>query len=111
MRADVDLSELDPVDLAALRLAAQVMGHKAELAARPHVETFFRGLQGTVDGEISRRRQVPGGRTPTWVGELPSTEDLRLTAEYLDLLRANTLLPAPVRDAVRQLREQLGAVP
>ena len=54
----LDLSHLDTVDLQALRLGAQVMVHKAELAARPRVELFFRGLQLTVDEEIGRRRRA-----------------------------------------------------
>ena len=52
-----DLSHLDAIDLQALRLGAQVMVHKAELAARPRVELFFRGLQLTVDEELARRRR------------------------------------------------------
>ena len=119
MATRFDLSDLDGVDLSALRLGAQVMGHKAELAARPRVETFFKTLQWKVDEEIARRRREPDGKPLVSLGVLPvgaveaatvppSEEDRRLTAEYLDLLGSNDRLSPPVREAVRSLREQLG---
>lgn len=124
MATRLDLSELDQVDLAALRLGAQVMSHRAELAARPRVETFFKALQLTVDEELARRKQTPDGKPLVSVTELPladlpiaglapaaapaTDEDRRLTAEYLDLLGANERLSEPVRHAVRTLRGQLG---
>jgi hypothetical protein len=117
--ARLDLSDLDSVDLSALRLGAQVMSHKAELAARPRVETFFKGLQLTIDEEIARRKQQPDEKPLISLSMLPlaqadvaarapTDDDRRLAAEYLDLLGRNDRLSPPVRLAVRTLREQLG---
>jgi hypothetical protein len=117
--AHLDLSELDSVDLASLRLGAQVMGHKAELAARPRVEVFFKALQLTVDEELTRRKREVDDKPLVSVAQLPLTgpaeteapatpEDRQLTAELLDLLGGNERLSPPVRRAVRTLREQLG---
>jgi hypothetical protein len=115
----LDLSELDSVDLQALRLGAQVMEHKAELAARPRVEIFFKGLQLTVDEEMARRKRTPDDKPlispsmlPLGVRESaatgPTAEDRRLAAEYLDMLGANDRLSPTVRQACRTLREHLG---
>jgi hypothetical protein len=115
----LDLSDLDAVDLQSLRLGAQVMSHKAELAARPRVEIFFKGLQLTVDEELARRKRAPDDkplvspstlplRVPDPAAEGAVEADRRLAAEYLDLLGANDRLSLSVRQAVRTLREQLG---
>ena len=121
----LDLSDLDSIDLQALRLGAQVMEHKAELAEHPRVEFFFKGLQLTVDEELARRKRVPddkplisaaalplagigadpGGVAPT---PNPTEDDRRLAAEYLDLLGANERLSPSVREACRTLRQHLG---
>jgi hypothetical protein len=118
MTTRFDLSDLDGVDLSALRLGAQVMSHKAELASRPRVETFFKTLQSKVDEEIARRRREPDGKPLLSLNVLPidvaaaeappTDEDRQLTAEYLDLLGSNVRLSPPVREAVRSLREALG---
>jgi hypothetical protein len=118
----LDLSDLDALDLQSLRLGAQVMEHKAELAAHPRVEFFFKGLQLTVDEELARRKSVPDDKPLVTLDALPlppagagiapaatpSQEDRRLAAEYLDLLEANDRLSVPVRLACRTLREHLG---
>ena len=118
--SSLDLSALDGVDLQSLRLGAQIMGHKAELAERPRVETFFKGLQLTVDAELARRKREPDDKPLVSVSALPllqqdaagraaaTDEDRRLTAELLDLLGGNERLSPPVRHAVRTLREHLG---
>lgn len=119
MTRPLDLTDLDGVDLTALRLGAQVMSHKAELAERPRVETFFKGLQWKVDEEIARRRSEPDAKPLIGLGALPvvtvdaaasppTEDDRRLAAEYLELLGANDRLSPSVRDACRTLREQLG---
>lgn len=119
MAQALDLSDLDGVDLTALRLGAQVMSHKAELAARPRVETFFKTLQWKVDEEIARRRQDIERKPLASLGLLPvaaaeaaqppaTAEDRQLTAEYLDLLGSNDRLSPSVRHAFRTLRELLG---
>ena len=115
----LDLSDLDSIDLQALRLGAQVMSHKAELAARPRGETFFKGLQLRVDEELARRKQAPDHKPLISLSVLPlaiddaaitppTEEDRRLAAEYLELLGANDRLSATVRDACRTLRQHLG---
>jgi len=117
----LDLSSLDTVDLQALRLGAQVMKQKAEYAARPRVEVYFKGLQLTVDSELARRKSASDDKPLVAAAELPpigssdtaaharaaSAEDRRLAAEYLDLLEANDRLSPSVREACRTLREQL----
>jgi hypothetical protein len=116
--AGVDLSELDSVDLASLRLGAQVMSHKAELAVRPRVESFFKALLLTVDEELARRNQAPDDIPLVSPADLPlagvapglqpaTDEDRRLTVEYLDLLHGNERLSDPVRHAVRTLRDRV----
>jgi hypothetical protein len=126
MAASFDLSELDGVDLSALRLGAQVMTHKAQLAARPRVESFFKTLQVTVDEELARRKRDPDDKPLVSLAALPlvgdprspadadadpvtdpTDDDRRLAADYLDLLQTNIRLSEPVRAAVRSLREQL----
>jgi hypothetical protein len=95
------------------------MGHKAELASRPRVETFFKGLQWKVDEELARRRREPDTKPLIGLGTLPiltgdaatppsTDEDRRIAAEYLEILGANDRLSPSVRDACRTLREQLG---
>jgi len=114
-----DLTELDAVDLDALRLGAQVMTHKAQLAARPRVEVFFKTLQATVDEEVARRRLNADEKPLVAVADLPVVtgamaaeveavaEDRQLAADYLDLLGTNIRLSEPVRHAVRTLRDNL----
>ena len=119
MARTLDLTDLDGVDLTSLRLGAQIMSHKAELASRPRVETFFKGLQWKVDEEIARRRREPDTKALIGLGTLPivttdaaasppTEDDRRLAAEYLEILGANDRLSPSVRDACRTLREQLG---
>ena len=126
----LDLSGLGLLDLQALRLGAQVMGHKAMLAERPRVEGYFSRLLFTLEAEVSQRRGVPDGWplvSPSTLAlgapdagpqaggteaELPAkrlalVEDRRVAAEYLDLLGANDSLSDAVREAVRALRESL----
>src|SRR6185369_81821 len=95
------------------------MSHKAELAERPRVETFFKGLQLRVDEELARRKQAPDDKPLISLSALPlaiddaaitppTEEDRRLAAEYLELLGANDRLSATVRDTCRTLRQHLG---
>lgn len=109
-----DLSRLSTSDLRALRLGAEVMGHKAVRDNRPLVADYFRGLEGTL-----RLRISGGGRS---IGDGPAhgdgtpvlapsadAADRRLLAEYLDLLAQNERLTPAVRDVCRQLRARDGA--
>lgn len=129
-----DLSGLGVPDLQALRLGAQVMGHRAMLAQRPRVESYFARLQFNLETEMSQRNGAPdvspivspivspstlalGARDAgTEAGDpegfalanrLALVEDRCLAAEYLDLLGANDGLSDGVRQAVRALRERL----
>ena len=101
------LAELATADLFALRLAAQVMRHKAELDSRPLVADYFARLGNVATGELALRgealRVIPA---PTVLGLAPAAdaEDRRMLAEYLTLLVANERLSQALRDVSRQLR-------
>ncbi len=114
--AELDLAALDTVDLAALRLGAQVMGYKAGLAGRPRVEVFFGAIRVGVDTELARRGRSSDGleilplivRMPSAVeGPAATSEDRAVAAEYLALLCANPRLSEGVRAACETLRVQL----
>jgi hypothetical protein len=102
----LELDRLSADDLAALRLSAQVMAHRAALAGLPRVEMFFERLQAEADAETAARAQLgsraAGGTNPWLVGGLSST-DQQAVADYLGLLADNTALPATLRDLVRHL--------
>jgi len=101
------LDDLATADLHALRLAAQVMRHKAELDSRPLVADYFARLGYVATGELAKRgealRVIP---TPTPLGLAPGAdaEDRRVLGEYLTLLVANERLSQALRDVSRQLR-------
>lgn len=101
------LGDLETADLHALRLAAQVMQHKAELDNRPQVADYFGRLGNVATSVLAGRgealRVIP---TPTTLGLAPAAdaEDRRVLGEYLTLLVANERLPQALRDVSRQLR-------
>lgn len=101
------LSGLASADLQALRLAAQVMRHKAELDDRPLVADYFARLGGASTAQLASRgeafRVVPG---VSRLGLDPAAddEDRRLLAEYFGLLIGNERLSAPLREVSRSLR-------
>ena len=103
------LASLPTADLHALRLAAQVMRHKAELDERPRVADYFARLGLASTGELASRgeafRVVPA---ETRLGLDPSADadDHRLLAESLSLLVANDRLSRPLRDLSRDLRSR-----
>ena len=116
------LSELTPAELAALRLAAQVMSHRALLAGTPAAALYFDSLATAVDGEQAARAQTPqrGGPeaasdirrdadgvapavTPLLIESGRGDEDRRVIGEYLALLATNERLPAAVRDVCHAL--------
>ena len=113
--AVLDLSTLEPADLRALRLGAQVMSHKAALEQRPRVGVVFAALSAGVEAELARRDQACPEGTGSVI--LPfaeredrlveAGEDRRLLGEYLDLLCANAGLSAAVRGAYDVIRDQL----
>ena len=108
MGADLalDLDGLSADDLAALRLSAQVMAHRAALAGLPRVEMFFERLEAEAEAEAAARSQL-GARAdraanPWLAGGLSGTDHATI-AEYLELLANNTALPQTLRDLVRRL--------
>ena len=107
MAADPHLADLPTTDLHALRLAAQVMRHKAELGGRMAIAGYFARLFEASLVELAARGE--GARVLTLaapVGLPPEAgrEDRRLLAEYLGLLIANEQLSARLRSALRGLR-------
>ena len=101
------LGDLETADLHALRLAAQVMRHKAELDSRPMVADYFARLGYVATGELARRGEalsVIPSSTPLGLAPGADAEDRRVLGEYLTLLVANERLPQALRDVSRQLR-------
>jgi len=111
---ELDLSGFASADLRALRLGAQIMGHRASLAARPHVAAFFAELEGILAIELrtaadaarqARRITLKFGEGIGRSG-VP-IEDRRLLAECLDLLGDNLALSPVVRLASASMGDQL----
>ncbi len=103
---EVELSTLTADDLAALRLAAQVMGHRAHLAGRPHVGLYFDGLESAVMAEQAARAQIGDVNVSTTAAmvAVPGADDRRLIGEYLELLVDNVGLSDNVRRLCAGLR-------
>ncbi len=116
---DLDLSVLDAEDLRALRLGAQVLGHRAALEARPRVATFFAALTSGADTALARRGRSDGAWSERITlmldepGDEPdgSVEDRRLLVEYVNLLGGNSRLTDGVRRVFMSLGERLFAPP
>jgi hypothetical protein len=109
---ETDASLLVPLataDLHALRLAAQVMQHKAQLDDRPHVADYFARLGTASTGELATRgeafRVVPPV-TELGLDPAADAEDHRLLAEYLGLLIGNERLSPSLREISRSLRSR-----
>lgn len=101
------LAELGVADVFALRLAAQVMRHKAELDSHPLVADYFVRLGDVATGELAVRGDalsVIPAAAPVGLAPDANAEDRRVLGEYLTLLVANDRLPAALRDLSRQLR-------
>lgn len=93
-------------DLEALRLASQVLAHKAALAALPRVEMFFAAIEAEVAAEAAARGQrgQPGVESADPWRTAPLTPTDRATIRaYLELLRDNERLSAAVREYARAL--------
>lgn len=109
---DGDASLLTPLataDLHALRLAAQVMQHKAQLDGRPIVADYFTRLGNASTGELATRGEAFRVVPPvTQLGLDPAAdaEDHRLLAEYLGMLVGNEWLSAALREVSRSLRSR-----
>jgi hypothetical protein len=112
---EIDLSGFALADLRVLRLSAQIMGHRASLAARPEVGAFFAQLEGQLALELCRgdadaARQVRPITLTFGEGTArpgAAIGDRRLLAECLDLLADNIGLSTPVRRACASMGEQL----
>lgn len=103
------LRGLATADLHALRLAAQVMRHKAELDERPLVTDYFVRLDHASTGELATRGEALRVIPPTdRLGLDPAAgpEDRRLLAEYLGMLIGNERLSPALRELSRQLRSR-----
>jgi hypothetical protein len=101
------LTGLSDADLLGLRLAAQVLRHKAELDDRPYVASYFAGLEESVQGELASRItgiRTAAGQLGLALGNGGDAEDRRLVSEYLTLLVANEHLSPSLRAACRTLR-------
>jgi hypothetical protein len=114
------LADLSPGDLAALRLGAQVMAHRAALAGLPRVAHFFEGIEAETiaeqaatgqRGHVSAADRLPANGLPANVWVIPIVGDTPMVSEgdrreigaYLELLAANEALPQPVRAWCRGL--------
>jgi hypothetical protein len=101
------LGALPTADLHALRLAAQVMRHKAQLDDRPFVADYFARLDDASTGELAERGEAFRVIAPIpqlGLDARADAEDHRLLAEYLGLLVGNDRLSAALRDVSRNLR-------
>jgi hypothetical protein len=103
-----EIGRLSEPDLQALRLGAEVMGHKARAENRPLVADYFRRLEDTLRARIAGGDSADGGPLPG-VDPSADTADRALIADYLGLLATNERLSPAVRDVCRQLRARDGA--
>lgn len=117
-RPAADLTTLTVDDLAALRLAAQVMAHRAQLAGRPQVGLYFESLESGVMAEQAARSQIPRPSNEAMAGSTPGagialfapisgTPDVQLANEYLELLSSNVGLSPAVRAYCLQLQRTI----
>lgn len=107
MAADPLLGDLAPADLHSLRLAAQVLRHKAEIERRDLLADYFARLADYSLVELAARGEgVMILTAPPKLGLAPAAdrEDRRLLAEFLGLLIANEHLSGSLRTALRGLR-------
>ena len=100
------LEGLTAEDLAALRLSAQVMAHRAALAGLPRVAMFFERLEAEADAEAAARGQR-GARSSSdlnpWRVAGMTAADRAAIVDHAELLAANPGLPPAVREYARQL--------
>jgi hypothetical protein len=111
LSAEDRLTALADADLVALRLGAQVLAHKAELADRGFVAAYFGLIERSVMAELASRTRgmrAVTERPEVTLGDVADAEDRRLTAEYLGLLVANERLSPQLRDLCRVLRARDG---
>lgn len=102
------LSHLTADDLADLRLAAQIMAHRAQLSGRLSVVLYFDALEAAILAAEAARGQIGSAGPSGSLDPAPSSlsaghEDDLLIRESLDLLANNERLPVSVRDVFSQL--------
>jgi hypothetical protein len=105
------LDSLTVGELAALRLSAQVMAHKADLGGSQSARLFFESLESAVMAEQAGRSQSESGKavdaSSASVGNLlrlpASQSDRDVITDSLELLAANERLAPAVRLFCRRL--------
>jgi hypothetical protein len=105
-KAAPTLDGLALADLETLRLASQVLAHKAALADMPRVEMFFTTIEAEVAAEGAARGQRGrrGDETADpWKSAPLTPVDRAAIAAYLELLAGNDRLAPAVRDYARRL--------
>jgi hypothetical protein len=100
------LDQMAVTDLESLRLASQVLAHKAALAGLPRVAMFFTSVETEAIAEAAARGQrgTRGDESadPWRTAPLTPTDRAAIRA-YLELLRDNERLSPTVREYVRSL--------
>lgn len=104
------LEPLNDTELFGLRLAAQVLAHKAVLAGRPRVARWFTALESAIVQQLARRGVGVVVATRSELDlEGADAADRELLADYLGLLAGNDGLSAGQREACRALRSKFVA--
>ncbi len=102
----ISLGQLSDVELGGLRLAVQVLAHKAAIAGFTRVALYFESLESAAMAEQAARAQSASTRSAPLPGTLSigsGADDRRLVVEYLHLLVDNERLSAQVRSLCRML--------
>ncbi|CAN5695404.1 hypothetical protein BH24CHL5_BH24CHL5_13750 [soil metagenome] len=101
------VDDLNDNDLFGLRLAGQVLGHKAAALGRPRVARWFADFETVAAAELARRGVgivlivEPELRLPPGA----DAAERQMLAEYLGLLAGNQGLSEAQRDFCRRLLE------
>ena len=105
----VTLADLNDRDLFGLRLAGQVLGHKAAISGRPRVARWFADLEAAVGAELARRGVgvVLVAEPPLGLPADADTADRQLLCEYLTLLADNEALSPAQRGFCRERLDEL----
>jgi hypothetical protein len=114
----IELSDLTIVDLEALRLAAQVMAHRAHLMGSAQVGLYFESLESAVHAELAARGQQERSTGPSIGSSGPPVVSALLTPargsaeallalDHLDLLASNQGLSPDVRAYCSGLRRSI----
>ena len=105
-RTQAVLDDLSATDLEALRLASQVLAHKAALAEMPRVEMFFTSIEAEAAAEGAARGQRgrrDGEAADPWKTAPLTPVDRAAIAAYLELLAGNERLSPAIREYARRL--------